>query len=36
MLSATALATPRPATILTSDPKNLTVLCRGQATVITV
>jgi hypothetical protein len=34
MLSATALAAPGPVSILTSDPENLTVLCRGQATVI--
>lgn len=36
MLSATAPAAPGPVTIVTSDPENLTALCRGQATVIKV
>lgn len=36
MLSATALAAPGPATILTSDPDDLTALCRGRATVIKI
>lgn len=36
MLSAAALAAPGPVTILTSDPENLTALCRGQATVVKV
>jgi predicted nucleic acid-binding protein len=36
MLSATALAAPRPVTILTSDPEVLTVLCGGGATVIKI
>ncbi|MEU0842308.1 DNA-binding protein [Streptomyces sp. NPDC005962] len=36
MLSATALAAPRPVTILTSDPEDLTVLCGGGATVIKI
>ncbi|WP_236247025.1 PIN domain-containing protein [Streptomyces sp. CC210A] len=36
MLAATALAAPGPATILTSDPKDLTALCGGRATVIKV
>ncbi|WP_329023321.1 DNA-binding protein [Streptomyces sp. NBC_00690] len=36
MLSATALAAPGPATILTSDPDDLTALCGGRATVIKI
>ncbi|MFF8954237.1 PIN domain-containing protein [Streptomyces sp. NPDC014894] len=36
MLSATALAAPGPTTILTSDPDDLSALCRGRATVIQV
>ncbi|MER8231719.1 PIN domain-containing protein [Streptomyces sp. NPDC094049] len=36
MLSATVLAAPGPATILTSDPDHLSALCRGRATVIHV
>ncbi|MCO6696855.1 DNA-binding protein [Streptomyces albidoflavus] len=36
MLSATALAAPGPATVLTSDPEDLTALCRGRLTVIKV
>jgi predicted nucleic acid-binding protein len=36
MLSATALAAPRPVTILTSDPDDLAVLCAGHATVIKI
>ncbi|MFB7497148.1 type II toxin-antitoxin system VapC family toxin [Streptomyces sp. NPDC056161] len=34
MLSATALASPGPVTILTSDPEDLTALCGSRATVI--
>ncbi|MYV49676.1 PIN domain-containing protein [Streptomyces sp. SID2888] len=36
MLSATALAAPGPVTILTSDPEDLTALCRSRATVIKI
>ncbi|ANW18115.1 PIN domain-containing protein [Streptomyces clavuligerus] len=36
MLSATALASPGPATILTSGPEDLTALCGGRATVIKI
>lgn len=36
MLSATALAAPGPATVLTSDPEDLTTLCGGRVTVIKV
>ncbi|MEU0985082.1 DNA-binding protein [Streptomyces sp. NPDC005953] len=36
MLCATALAAPGPATILTSAPDDLTALCGGRATVITI
>ncbi|MBB6350195.1 MAG: hypothetical protein K0R62_3275 [Nonomuraea muscovyensis] len=36
MLSATALAAPGPVTILTSDPDDLTALCRGDVIVIKV
>ncbi|GAA0539877.1 MULTISPECIES: hypothetical protein [Streptomyces] len=34
MLSATALAAPGPATVLTSDPEDLMALCGGRVTVI--
>ncbi|MBA2944561.1 type II toxin-antitoxin system VapC family toxin [Streptomyces himalayensis] len=36
MVSATALASPGPVTILTSDPEDLTTLCGGRATVVKV
>ncbi|MFF5488120.1 type II toxin-antitoxin system VapC family toxin [Streptomyces virginiae] len=36
ILAATALASPGLATILTSDPEDLTALCRGHATVMKV
>jgi PIN domain len=36
MLSATALASPAPVTVLTSDPKDLTALCGRGATVIKI
>ncbi|QKW29403.1 PIN domain-containing protein [Streptomyces seoulensis] len=36
MLSATARAAPGPATILTSDPEDVTTLCGGRATVIKI
>ncbi|MFD7920053.1 type II toxin-antitoxin system VapC family toxin [Streptomyces sp. NPDC059740] len=36
MLSATALASPGPVTILTSDPDDITRLCGSQATVIKI
>lgn len=36
MLSATALASPGPVTILTSDPEHLTALCGRRVTVITI
>jgi hypothetical protein len=36
MVSATALASPGPVTILTSDPEGLTTLCGGRATVVKV
>lgn len=36
MLSATALAAPEPVTILTSDPKDITTLCGGRATIIQI
>jgi predicted nucleic acid-binding protein len=36
MLSATALASPDPVTILTSDPEDLEVLCGPAATIIKV
>lgn len=36
ILSATALAAPHPATILTSDPDNLATLCGNNATVIKI
>lgn len=34
MLSATALASPGPVTVLTSDPADLTALCGSAVTVI--
>lgn len=36
MLSATALASPGPVTILTSDPGDLTTLCGRRATIIKI
>ncbi|MFE2044610.1 DNA-binding protein [Streptomyces sp. NPDC059477] len=36
MLAATALAAPEPATILTSDPEDLAMLCGTRATVIKI
>lgn len=36
MLSATALASPAPVTILTSDPEDLKALCGRGATVIKI
>ena len=36
MLSATALASPGPVTILTSDPEDLTTLCGRAVTVIKI
>ncbi|GAA3992587.1 hypothetical protein GCM10022384_45380 [Streptomyces marokkonensis] len=36
MLGATALAVPGPATVLTSDPEDVTMLCGGRVTVIKV
>ncbi|MEW2519229.1 type II toxin-antitoxin system VapC family toxin [Actinacidiphila alni] len=36
MLGATALASPGPVTILTSDPEDLSALCGRRATVIKV
>ncbi|KUL30351.1 PIN domain-containing protein [Streptomyces regalis] len=36
ILSATALAAPSPATILTSDPEDLIALCGRRATVIKI
>lgn len=36
ILCATALAAPGPATILTSDPDDLRILCGGRATVIKI
>ncbi|MFD8974575.1 PIN domain-containing protein [Streptomyces sp. NPDC059593] len=36
MVAATALAASGPVTVLTSDPDDLTVLCRGRATVIAI
>ncbi|MEV6125509.1 DNA-binding protein [Streptomyces violaceusniger] len=36
MLSATALAAPGPATVLTSDPEDLMALCGGRVTVIKI
>jgi predicted nucleic acid-binding protein len=36
MLAATALAAPRPVTVLTSDAEDLLVLCGGQVTLIKI
>ncbi|MFA1551635.1 DNA-binding protein [Actinomadura chokoriensis] len=36
MLSATALTSPGPVTILSSDPADLAMLCRGRAAVIKI
>ncbi|MFI0775141.1 type II toxin-antitoxin system VapC family toxin [Streptomyces sp. NPDC021212] len=36
MLSATALAAPGPATVLTSDPEDLAALCDGRITIIKI
>ncbi|MFJ8600407.1 DNA-binding protein [Streptomyces shenzhenensis] len=36
ILSATALVAPRPVTVLTSDPEDLTALCGTRATVIKI
>ncbi|MEU0474299.1 PIN domain-containing protein [Streptomyces olivaceus] len=36
MLGATALAAPGPATVLTSDPEDLTALCGSRVTVIKI
>ena len=36
MLGATALTAPGPATVLTSDPEDLTALCGSRITVIKV
>lgn len=36
MPDATALAAPGPATVLTSDPEDLTALCGSRITVIEV
>ncbi|WP_217166609.1 type II toxin-antitoxin system VapC family toxin [Streptomyces sp. AC512_CC834] len=36
MLGATALAAPRPVTLLTSDPEDLNALCGGGATIIKI
>ncbi|MEU3747939.1 MULTISPECIES: PIN domain-containing protein [Streptomyces] len=36
MVAATALAAPGPATVLTSDPEDLRVLCGRRATVIAI
>ncbi|MFE3626965.1 PIN domain-containing protein [Streptomyces goshikiensis] len=36
MLSATALASPGPVTVLTSDPEDLTALCGARVTVIKI
>ncbi|TQK51856.1 hypothetical protein FBY35_2277 [Streptomyces sp. SLBN-118] len=36
MLSATALAAPEPATVLTSDPEDLVALCGARVTVLKV
>ncbi|MGW0332582.1 DNA-binding protein [Streptomyces sp. NPDC003011] len=36
LLGATALAAPGPATVLTSDPEDLTALCGSRITVIKV
>lgn len=36
MLSATALASPGPVTVLTSDPEDVAALCGGRVTVIKI
>ena len=36
MLSATALATPGPVTVLTSDPEDIATLCGRNVTIIKV
>ncbi|HEY9440289.1 MAG TPA: PIN domain-containing protein [Streptomyces sp.] len=36
MLGATALASPGPVTVLTSDPEDLSALCGGLVTVIKI
>ncbi|MEU2249232.1 PIN domain-containing protein [Streptomyces sp. NPDC019224] len=36
MLGATALASPGPVTVLTSDPEDLTALCGSRLTVIKI
>ncbi|MEU1516787.1 DNA-binding protein [Streptomyces sp. NPDC005811] len=36
LLGATALAAPGPATVLTSDPEDLTALCGSRVTVVKV
>ncbi|GIH70814.1 PIN domain-containing protein [Sphaerimonospora thailandensis] len=36
MLSATALAAPGPTTVLTSDPDDISAMCRGRVTVIKI
>lgn len=36
MLTSTALAAPGPATVLTSDPEDITALCGGHVTVIKI
>lgn len=36
MLGATALAAPKPVTVLTSDPADLLALCGGHITVIKI
>ncbi|MFC4560760.1 hypothetical protein ACFO4E_02695 [Nocardiopsis mangrovi] len=36
MVSATALISPAPVTVLTSDPDDLTALCGKQVTIVKV
>jgi predicted nucleic acid-binding protein len=36
IVSATALASPGPVTVLTSDPEDLLALCGGRATIIKI
>ncbi|MEU6620712.1 PIN domain-containing protein [Streptomyces litmocidini] len=36
MVAATALSSPGPVTVLTSDPEDLVVLCGGRAAVIAI
>jgi hypothetical protein len=36
MVSATALAVPRPVTVLTSDPEDIATLCGRHVTVIKI